>query len=64
MGAGYDVNKDGEYSVIHGTIQGDYTHFDDMTTPTFNFYSNLLVDYYRRNLPLLRDAYNSLRVLC
>jgi hypothetical protein len=42
MGGGYDVNNDGEYTVIHGTTQGNYTLFDDNTKPTFNITSALV----------------------
>lgn len=39
--SGYDVNNDGEYTAVHGTPQGNYTLFDDSTTPTFNISSTL-----------------------
>ena len=42
MGGGYDVNNDGEWITVYGTTQGDYTLFDDSTTPTFNITSELI----------------------
>jgi hypothetical protein len=37
--SGYDINNNGEYNAVHGTTQGDYTLFDEFTSPTFNITS-------------------------
>ena len=39
---GWDLNSEDEYEVIHGTSEGDYTHFDAPTSPTFNITSELI----------------------
>lgn len=39
---GWDINSEDEYNVIYGTSEGDYTLFDDFTTPSFNITSELI----------------------
>ena len=42
MGGGYDVNNDGEFNAVHGSTQGDYTHFD-FGAPSFNISSESIL---------------------
>jgi hypothetical protein len=75
--SGYDVNNDGEFSAVHGTTQGNYTLFDEFTSPTFNITSALTAGDHLTQLdfsvdikewfPLFPDIYannlNEMRLL-